>query len=99
MSQFGTDKIEEPLKNLERLYTLLGMTTGEIERRLMQDRKAQIELWAYLIMHNMGMRLKEKRQMILSLDAQNGRDLYQKNRTLYYKERVLVFVKRLGLLK
>lgn len=99
MSQFGTEKIEEPLKNLERLYTLLGMTTGEKERRLMQDRKAQIELWAYLIMHNMGMRLKEKKQMILSLDAQNGRDLYQKNRTLYYKERVLVFVKRLGLLK
>ena len=99
MSQFGREKIEEPLKNLGRLYTLLGMTEEEKEQRLRQDYRAQVDLWAYLIMHNMGMRRKEKKQMILSLDAQNGRSLYQKNRTVYYKERVLVFAKRLGFRK
>ena len=99
MSQFGREKIEEPLKNLDRLYTLLGMTVEEKEQRLRQDYRAQVDLWAYLIMHNMGMRRKEKKQMILSLDAENGRSLYQKNRTVYYKERVLVFAKRLGFRK
>ena len=99
MSQFGKEKIEEPLRNLERLYTLLGMTAEEKEHRLRQDYTAQINLWAYLIMHNMGMRRKEKKQMILSLDEQNGQNLYRKNRTVYCKERVLVFAKRLGLHK
>ena len=65
----------------------------------MEDRKAQINLWAYLIMHNMGMRSKEKKKLILALDAQDGLKLYRKNRILYYKERVIVFFKRVGLYK
>lgn len=96
MSQFGREKLDEPLYNLERLYQLLGMDAEEIKQRLEQDHIEQIELWAYLIMHNMGMRLKEKKQMIMSLDAKKGTELYRKNRMTYHKERVLVLAKRLG---
>lgn len=99
MSQFGREKIDEPLKNLERLYTLLGMSEEEKAQQLKKDYEIQIELWAYLIMHNMGMERKEKKEIILALDSQNGRNLYRRNRTIYYKERVIVFVKRLGLCK
>ena len=99
MSQFGKEKLDEPLKNLERLYTLLGMRENEKLQQLEKDHETQINLWAYLIMHNMGMQHKEKKQMILNLDAQNGQKLYRKNCILYYKERVIVLAKRLGFWK
>ncbi len=99
MSQFGKEKLDEPLRNLNQMYTLIGMREDEKAKQLEKDREAQINLWAYLIMHNMGMRQKEKRQMILNLNPQNGRSLYRKNRSLYYKERVFVLAKRLGLTK
>lgn len=97
MSQFGKEKIDEPLHNLERLYRLIGMNTDEIKQRLEQDHIEQIELWGYLIMHNMGMCLKEKKKIIMSLDAEKGKDLYRKNRMIYHKERLLVLAKRLGI--
>lgn len=99
MSQFGRQKLDEPLKNLEQMYTLLGMSESEKAQRLEKDRETQISLWAYLIMHNMGMRQKEKRKMILNLSPQIGRQLYRKNWILYYKERLLVLAKRLGVRK
>lgn len=99
MSQFGREKMDETLNTLERLYTLVGMSEEKKRKQLMEDREAQISLWAYLIMHNMGMRSKEKKQMILALDAQQGQKLYRKNRILYYKERVMVLFKRTGLCK
>lgn len=97
MSQFGREEIHEPLKNLERLYVLIGMSEAERERKLLEDRRTQTELWAYLIMHNMGMRRQEKKKMILLLDTQNGRKLYHRNWIVYMKERILVALKRMGL--
>lgn len=38
------------------------MSAEEKEGKLEKDRKEQCELWAYLIMHNMGMKNKEKRK-------------------------------------
>ena len=99
MSQFGKEKLDEPLKNLERLYTLLGMSENEKSQQLEKDRETQINLWAYLIMHNMGMRHKEKKQMILNLDARGGQRLYRENWILYYKERVMLLFKRLAFWK
>lgn len=99
MSQFGREKFDEPLKNLERLYTYLGMSVEEKEGQLEKDRKEQCELWAYLIMHNMGMKNKEKKKMIVALDMQNGQKLYRKNKILYDKERIMVFLKRIGICK
>lgn len=97
MSQFGKEKLDESLKNLQQMYTLLGMSEEEKARQLENDRETQRNLWAYLIMHNMGMRNKEKKQTILNLDARNGRRLYRKNWILYYKERIFVLKKRLRL--
>lgn len=99
MSQFGRQKLDETLRNLEQMYTLLGMSESEKAQRLEKDRETQISLWAYLIMHNIGMRQKEKRKMILNLSPQIGRQLYRKNWILYYKERLLVLAKRLGVRK
>ena len=96
MSQFGKEKLDESLKNLERLYTLLGMKENEKLQQLEKDRETQMNLWAYMIMHNMEMQHKEKKQMILNLDAQKGQELYRRNWILYYKERVIVLAKRLG---
>lgn len=97
MSQFGKGKIEETLKNLEQLYTVAGMEPVEIRQRLDQDREAQLELWGYLIMHNMGMQRREKRKLILSLDAKNGKARYRRNLIIYWKERVAVFARKTGL--
>lgn len=97
MSQFGREKIEEPLKNLDKLYKLIGMDEAERRQKLSEDYSAQKELWAYLIIHNMGMNRKEKKHMILSLDPENGEMLYRNNMALYTKERISVALKRLGL--
>lgn len=99
MSQFGREKFDETIRNLERLYTKAGMCKSEIIEQLRKDRKTQIELWAYLIMHNMGMKNTEKKKLIFNLDVQNGPKLYRKNKILYYKERVVVFLKRIGISK
>lgn len=97
MSQFGREKIEETLKNLELLYTLIGMEETEIQQQLLQDRENQLELWAYLIMHNMGMTFAEKQRRILTMDAEQGKKRYRRNLMVFWKERIFVFLKKLGL--
>lgn len=97
MSQFGDGKIEESLKNMERLYRLIGLEENQIQQQLNKDREMQLDLWAYLIMHNMGMGLSEKRRRIIALDAKHGRKRYRHNLIIYWKERGRVFVKKMGL--
>ena len=65
-----------------------GYLLVRIEERLKDDRQRQIELYAYLIMHNAGMDLQEKKRLILNLSAAEGKQLYRKNRVLYVKERL-----------
>ena len=88
MSQFGRETVDEPLKNLRAMYEVMGLPEEEIEERLKDDRQRQIELYAYLIMHNAGMDLQEKKRLILNLSAAEGKQLYRKNRVLYVKERL-----------
>ena len=97
MSQFGREKIEEPLKNLQQLYTLIGMEPEKMQEQLIRDREDQLGLWAYLIMHNMGMGAAEKRRLILGMDKKQGKKRYRKNLMIYWKERILVLLKRMGL--
>ena len=88
MYRVGYESVEEPLKNLRKLYEILGLSGEELETRLVSDRQKQIESYAYLIMHNAGMTLREKKRLILALDKQQGPALYRSNRLLYIKERI-----------
>lgn len=90
MYQIGYESVEEPLKNLKLLYEYMEMPPDKIQIKLNDDRSKQIELYAYLIMHNAGMKYKEKRRLILALDSNSGQTLYKKNIALYYKERIKI---------
>lgn len=86
MYRMGTEKLEEAITNLASMYKLMGKSSEEIESRLNEERERQKELYAYLIMHNLGMPLFERRQLILKLDAQSGTSLFRKNLVLCCKE-------------
>lgn len=88
MFRVGYESVEEPLKNLRKLYEIMGLPTHEVEVRLREDREKQIRLYAYLIMHNAGMKLGEKRRLILRLDAHLGKELYRENLVTYWKETI-----------
>lgn len=93
MFRVGYESVEEPLKNRRKLYEIMGIAGDELEKRMAQDRRKQVESYAYLIMHNAGMGMPEKHRLILALDAQQGSKLYRKNLALYIKETISKFVK------
>lgn len=93
MYRVGYESIEEPLKNTAALYRLMGLAETEINERIAQQRSRQMESYAYLIMHNMGMPLKERKRLILNLDQARGKALYRHNRTVYIKEKIAKLLK------
>lgn len=88
MYHVGYESVDEPIENLRLLYELSGMQRDEIKEILMQKRKSVVELYSYLIMHNAGMKRKEKKKLILQLDLEKGLDLYRKQYSLYWKEKI-----------
>ena len=88
MYHIGYESIEEPLKNLKQMYIIMGKKCTEIQEILKVERQRQMELYAYLIFHNYGMHLYEKKRLILQLDPEQGKILYRRNIILYYKERI-----------
>ena len=95
MYRVGYESVEEPLINLSKLYDIIGLSERESKTRLQSDRQKLISNYAYLIMHNMGMKNKEKKRLILALDPEQGRELYKRNRLTYLKERLALML-RLG---
>lgn len=94
MYNVGKESVEEPLKNLRTLYEIIGYDNETIEQTLANDREKQIGLYAYLILHNCGMKLSEKKKLVLALDADRGKELYRKNRNVYFKENIFKLIKR-----
>lgn len=92
MFRVGYESVEEPLKNLRKLYEIQNLP--DLEQRLTADREKTVGNYAYLIMHNAGMPMAEKKRLILALDPQNGKALYRKNRTLYLKEQLSRILRR-----
>lgn len=88
MYQVGNESIEEPLKNLRSLYEIIGLSNEETEKRLSQDREKQVKLYAYLILHNAGMSLKQRKKLVYNLDSVQGKKLYKKNRNILIKEKL-----------
>lgn len=97
MFRVGYESVEEPLKNLRKLYEIMGLSGEALETRLTADRKRQIESYAYLIMHNAGMDCGEKKRLILALDQTRGRQLYYNNLIMLGKERILKIMRTLRL--
>lgn len=89
MFRVGLESVEEPLKNLVSLYQVVGYTQNEIEEKIVIDRENQIELYAYLIMHNAGMSIKRKKKLIYNLGSKQGKYLYKKNKRIYIKEKIV----------
>ena len=88
MYRMGTEKMEEALRNLETMYRLMGMEETALQEQLARERENQKNLYAYLIMHNMGMPLAQRRKLILGLDKQEGKQLWRKNLMLWCKEKL-----------
>lgn len=88
MFRVGYESVEEPLKNLRKLYEIMGLSGDALEDRLAADREKQIQSYAYLIMHNAGMARKEKKRLILALDRDRGKALYCSNLMLYLQEKI-----------
>lgn len=92
MFRVGYESVEEPLKNLRKLYEILELP--DLEERLAEDRRKTVESYAYLIMHNAGMPRKEKKRLILELDSKQGKQLYRINRSVYWKEQLRKRIRR-----
>ena len=87
MFRVGYESVEEPLKNLRKIYEI--MEVPDLVERLEKDRQKTMESYAYLIMHNAGMPMKEKKRLILALDPDQGKRLYKSNRLLFFKEQLV----------
>lgn len=94
MYRVGYESVEEPLKNLRKLYEILDYEKDRIDSLIEAEHQRQIELYAYLIFHNSGMKQGEKKRLILQLDEVQGKKLYQKNKLLFYKERIAITLKK-----
>ena len=86
MYRVGYESVDEPLKNLRKLYEIQKLT--DLEQRLTEDRKKMVTKYAYLIMHNYGMPMAEKKKLIMALDQTKGRKYYRDNLLIYWKERI-----------
>ena len=88
MFHVGYESVNESLANLKKLYELEGLSSEEIIAKIAKDKQTQIEKYAYLIMHNEGMKMGEKKRLILSLDEEQGKLLYKQNLCTYCKEKI-----------
>lgn len=94
MYRVGYESVEEPLKNLRAMYRLMEKPESEIDAIISRERTRIKENYAYLIMHNLGMPLRERRRLILALDEKTGKALYRRNLILYWKEKISALLKK-----
>lgn len=90
MYHVGYESIDEVLRNLRVIYKILGKTEEEINQIMIKERQQQLEIFAYLIFHNYGMKRTEKKRLILAIDEKQGKDLYKRNRNIFWKERIII---------
>lgn len=94
MFRVGLESVEEPLKSLVSLYQVVGYSQNEIEEKIVIDRENQIELYAYLIMHNAGMKFNQKKHLILKLNGDCGKALYRKCLKILLKEKIMYLINK-----
>lgn len=88
MSKVGYERIEESLLNMELMYRIMGIEESQIQKKMLQESKEQIQVYAYIIMHSKNIDNKEKKKLIYNLTKENPEKLYREQKKLYYKERI-----------
>ncbi len=88
MYRVGYESIEELLKNQTTLYRIMGLSPDEAKQRVDRERQRQTEVFVYLIMHNAGMPLWEKRRLIRNVDNAQGDKLFIRQLIIWIKERM-----------
>lgn len=86
------ENVKTSLKNLEHLYNIMNMPKDEITSNLKNEKKKLVEVNAYLIMHNKGTSLMNKRKMIMTLSDGNNK-LWINNIVLYIKEKISLWIR------
>lgn len=89
MSKVGYERIEESLHNMELMYRIMGMEESQIQKKMLQESKEQIQVYAYIIMHSQNIDNKEKKKLIYNLTKENPEKLYREQKKLMYKEIIL----------
>ena len=99
MYKVGYESVEEPLKNLRKMYQIMGLHTDEIEDRIEKERNNIVNGYAYLIMHNVGMKMREKKRLIYNLDQEKAAIVYRQQKKIYCKEHIAILLKKIGFIK
>lgn len=95
MYQVNENNVATTLNNMTKLYQLIGFKDNEINQILIEKKQAIVKNNAYLVFHNNTMSFKEKKEIILKMDEENGKQLYKANRILFFKERCAIFVQKI----
>ena len=74
------------------MYQLIGYSDTEIVKKLEDERRIQIRLYSYAIMHNSKFNDKEKKDRILKV-SNNDTGLYKELKKLILKEKIYSFIK------
>lgn len=93
MSRVGQERIEEALINMKKMYCLMGLPEDIVEVKMEEETKKQLQVYAYIIMHNGKMSKREKREAIFNLDPKGGKELYRQQQRLYFKEKLAKLIR------
>ncbi|MBP0051145.1 glycosyltransferase family 2 protein [Anaerostipes hadrus] len=94
MSRLLETKIQDSLDNFEIMYELMGKSLDEIQKLLREEKEKQLEYYAYTIMHDTNMTMKEKKEKIMQLPSENVKDIYIGQKCLYKKEKLYLCIKK-----
>ena len=95
MARLFETKIRDSLDNFEIMYELMGKSVVEIQKLVEEEKERQLEYYAYTIMHDANMTMKEKKQKIFQLPSENVEDIYIGQKCLYKKEKLYLCIKRI----
>lgn len=86
MTRLLEAKIQDSLDNFKIMYELMGKSADEIKRLIEIEKEKQLEYYAYTIMHDVNMTIKEKKERIFQLPSDHVEQLYKQQKTLQRKE-------------
>ena len=88
MSRLLETKIQDSLDNFEIMYELMGKSSDEIEKLVEAEKEKQLQYYAYTIMHDENMTMKEKKKKIFELPSDDVEQLYKLQKRLKRKENI-----------
>ena len=85
---FWKTDIHDILYDLRRMYLLSGTENDELEKKMEEIKRKQLQAYAYGIMHSSTLSERDKKKMIYSLSENDGKQLYRTNKWLLMKEKL-----------